>query len=125
MPVFPFKGDCGYGRHQFKLMCQTIVLSRKGPVTISQCMECKTLTIWLRNLLLNFTPQQFSSFKAFTSGLDAEQSMFPFPDGEDRLVLRTPHNDICFTFSLTEWEDFHAAMEEAEYMQGVYELMYH
>ncbi len=106
-------------------MCQTIVLSKKGPATISQCMECKTLTVWLRHLLLNFSPAQFRSFKEFTSKLDVEESLFPFPDGEERLVLRTPHADICFTFSLAEWEDFQAAMEEAEYMQGVYELMYH
>ncbi|WP_158992584.1 DUF6686 family protein [Mucilaginibacter sp. L196] len=104
-------------------MCKTIVLSRKCATVISQCMECKIMNIWLRNLLLNFTPEQFKMFKNFTSGLDVEESMFPFPDGEDRLVLRTPHSDICFTFSLTEWEDFQAAMEEAEYMQGVYTLI--
>ena len=106
-------------------MCQTIVLSRKGSVVISQCMECKILNLWLRNLLLNFTPAQFKMFKEFTSGMDVEESLFPFPDGEERLVLRTPHTDISFTFSMTEWEDFQAAMDEAEYMQGVYDLMYH
>jgi len=108
-----------------QLMCQTIVLCRKGPIVISQCMECKILNIWLRNLLLNFTPGQFKMFKDFTSKLDVEESMFPFPDGEERLVLRTPHSDICFTFSIHEWEDFQMAMEEAEYMQQVYQLIHH
>jgi len=103
-------------------MCQTLILSRKGSVIINQCMECKILNIWLRNLLLNFTPEQF---KDFTSRLDIEESMFPFPDGEDRLILRTPHSDICFTFSITEWDDFQMAMEEAEYMQQVYQLIHH
>ena len=106
-------------------MCQTLILSRKGSVIINQCMECKILNIWLRNLLLNFTPEQFKMFNDFTSRLDIEESMFPFPDGEDRLILRTPHSDICFTFSITEWDDFQMAMEEAEYMQQVYRLINH
>jgi hypothetical protein len=105
-------------------MCQTIVLSRKGSVVISQCMECKVITIWLHQLLLNFTPEQFSSFKTFTAKLEISESLFPFPDGGDRLVLRTPHSDICMTFSIEEWEDFQAAMEDAEYMQGVYQLIH-
>lgn len=104
-------------------MCQSQILSRTGPVIISQCMECKTLNIWLRNLLLNFTPEQFRAFKLFTAELDTSECTFPFPDGEDRLVLRTPNNDICFAFSLDEWEDFQAAMEEAAYMQSVYALI--
>jgi len=105
-------------------MCQTIVLSRKGSAVISQCMECKILTIWLRNLLLNFSPEQFRAFKEFTSNLDIHESMFPFPDGDKRLVLRTPHSDICITFSINEWEDFHEGMEEAAYMQNIYQMMY-
>jgi hypothetical protein len=104
-------------------MCQTLVLSRQGKVTISQCMECKILTLWLHNLLLNFSPEQFKSFKDFTSQLDIEESMFPFPDGEERLVLRTPNKDICLSFTIEEWEDFHTAMDEAEYMQDIYRII--
>ena len=106
-------------------MCQNIPLSRKGATVISQCMGCKTINIWNHNLLLVFTVQQFKTFKDFTAGLDAPECTFPFHDGEERFVLRTPHTDICFTFSLEEWEDFQVAMEEAEYMTGVYELINH
>ncbi len=105
-------------------MCQSIFLSQRGNTLISQCMECKVMNIWVRNLLLNFAPDQFKMFKEFTSALDVEESMFPFPDGEDRLVLRTPHSDICFAFNLPEWDDFQAAMDEAEYMISVYDLIH-
>ena len=104
-------------------MCETIILSKNGAATISQCMECQKLSLWMRSLLLNFSPEQFRSFKNFTAKLEVEQSLFPFPDGEERLVLRTPHSDICMVFSLDEWEQFQQAMEEAEYMMQVYELM--
>lgn len=88
-------------------------------------MDCKVLTLWLHNLLLNFSPAQFKTFKSFTAKLDVKQSLFPFPDGEERLVLRTPHSDICMTFSVDEWEQFQQAMEDAEYMMQVYELITH
>jgi hypothetical protein len=108
-----------------KLMCKSIVLSHKGATMISQCMECRTLNIWHHNLLLNFSADQFKSFKDFTALLDVPECTFPFPDGEERMVLRTPHTDISFTFSLEEWEDFGVAMDEAEYMQAVYDLLQH
>ena len=49
--------------------------------------------------------------------------MHAFPDGQDRLVMRTPVNDVQFTFTMDEWEDFQAAMDEAVYMQEIYALM--
>ncbi|PJJ84262.1 DUF6686 family protein [Mucilaginibacter auburnensis] len=104
-------------------MCENIILSKTGAATISQCMECKVLTLWMRTLLLNFSPEQFKSFKNFTSKLEVDQSLFPFPDGEERLVLRTPHNDICMAFSIDDWEQFQGAMDEAEYMMQVYDMM--
>ena len=105
------------------IMCETIILSKIGATTISQCMDCKILTLWTRTLLLNFSPEQFVSFKNFTANLEVDQSLFPFPDGEDRLVLRTPHSDICMTFSLDDWDNFQQAMEEANYMREIYNLM--
>ena len=86
-------------------------------------MECQKLSLWMRSLLLNFSREQFRSFKNFTTKLEVEHSLFPFPDGEERLVLRTQHSDICMVFTLDEWEQFQQAMEEAEYMMQVYELM--
>jgi len=56
--------------------------------------------------------------------MDVEECLFPFPNGDDRLVLRTPHSDINFSFSLEEWDNFHEAMEEAIYMQNIYQMMY-
>lgn len=104
-------------------MCETIVLSQKGETIVGQCPECHTFSIWQHNLLLIFTPQQFSAFADFAAELDPERAMFPFPNGEERLVMRTPQNDICFAFNLSEWEDFNVAVKEATYMQEVYQLI--
>jgi hypothetical protein len=37
--------------------------------------------------------------------------------------MRTPVDDVQLTFTPEQWENFHAAMDEAAYMQQVYGLM--
>jgi hypothetical protein len=41
----------------------------------------------------------------------------------DRAVLKTPVDHINFTFTLEEWEDLKDAMDEAMYMQKVFDLI--
>ena len=100
-------------RHNLKIMCQHQILSQKGQTIISQCPDCKGVNIWQHNLLLSFLPDHFLAFKAFTSQLDSAEAFFPFPDGEDRFVLRMPNSDISFAFTEEEWETFNLAMDEA------------
>jgi hypothetical protein len=104
-------------------MCSAKVLSQAGTSVISRCSECRCIFIWNNNLVLSFSPEQFTQFKDFTQELDIAGQSFPFPDGQDRIVLRTPVNDVQFAFTTEEWEDFQAAMDEAVYMQQVYALM--
>ena len=104
-------------------MCDAKVLSQVGASVISRCQECRCIFIWNNNLILSFTPEQFTQFRDFTLELDFDNYTFPFPDGQERMVMRTPVNDVQFTFNNDEWEDFHAAMNEAVYMQEVYSLM--
>lgn len=105
-------------------MCNKITLSKKGATHISYCAKCKHIYIWNGNIMLTFSPTQFLSFKKYTESPDFNESFYHFPDGEDRLILHTPNSDICFSFTENEWTNFYAAMEEAEYMQEVYHLIY-
>ena len=74
--------------------------------------------------MLTFSPAKFQSFKKYTGSPGMEDFFYAFPDGEERLVLHTPNPDICFSFKEAEWTDFYAAMEEAAYMQSVYQLIH-
>ncbi|MFA6087847.1 DUF6686 family protein [Mucilaginibacter sp.] len=105
-------------------MCETRILTQYGATTISHCVECGMINIWHNNLMLCFTPEQFKLFQKFATEMEFDDRSFPFPDGSDRLVLCTPNSDINFVFSDTEWEDFNAAMVEAQYMQEVYQAIY-
>lgn len=74
--------------------------------------------------MLTFRDKQFNSFRKYTKSADFEECFYDFPDGEERLILHTPNPDICFSFTEEEWENFSIAMEEAAYMQEIYQLIY-
>jgi hypothetical protein len=104
-------------------MCDARVLSQKGAAIISRCSECRCIFIWNHNVILSFSPQQFALFKGFVDDMVFEENAFPFPDGEDRAMMRTPVDNIQLTFTPTEWEDFQSAIGEAIYMQEIYTMM--
>jgi len=104
-------------------MCDTKVLSQVGESVISRCAECRCIFIWHNNFIMSFSTGQFIEFKNFAEELEFNAHSFPFPDGQERIVMRTPVNDLQLTFTTEQWENFHAAMEEAIYMQEVYSLM--
>jgi hypothetical protein len=79
--------------------------------------------MWHHNLVMNFTPKQFTQFRDFLFDMNFGDHSFPFPDGQERVVMRTPADDLQLTFTTDEWEDMHAAIEEAVYMQEVYSIM--
>lgn len=104
-------------------MCEAKILSQRGATMISQCLQCKTVNIWHNNLILNFTPQQFIDFRNLTRELDFDDRSLPFPDQQERAVLKTPVEHINFTFTMDEWDDFLEAMDEGLYMQKVFDLI--
>lgn len=104
-------------------MCKTRVLSTKGDTLISTCVGCKVFYLWHNNLLLNFTEQAFMSFREVVEGMPFNNNCLPFPDMEERIILHTPNEDICFAFCYDEFEDFKEAINEAIYMNEVYALM--
>ena len=104
-------------------MCDAKTLSHKGTTMISRCAECQCIFIWNTNIIVSFSTEQFILFKDFINELSFEEHCFPFPDGQDRVMMRTPVDNIQLTFTPDEWEDFHEAVEEAAYMQQVYALI--
>ncbi|RVU01472.1 hypothetical protein EOD41_05775 [Mucilaginibacter limnophilus] len=104
-------------------MCESTILSTKAATVISFCKCCNTLYIWHNNIMLSFTAEQFKSFKKYSEDLDLEDMLHDFPDMCERIILRTPHRDISFTFTLGEWYYFKEAMDEALYMLEIYSMI--
>ncbi len=106
-------------------MCLTRILSTKDQTVITSCLACKAFYIWHNNLMLSFTHKTFTTFQELLNSLSFNESSLPFPDMEERIILRTPNDDISFAFTETEFEQFKAAVAEAIYMKEVYLLLNH
>ncbi|MGO1595937.1 MAG: DUF6686 family protein [Sphingobacterium sp.] len=104
-------------------MCKTRILSQKESTIIVQCVNCDVLNIWHNNLLLNFSMREFRSFKRIVNNLSFPDRSLSFPDGKRRIILRTPNDDISFTFDIEEFKVFKETIDEAIYMAEVYAMM--
>lgn len=104
-------------------MCENRILAQVAQAHISQCTYCKTVFLWHGNLLLNFTQEDFAHFCATLHQRNFCDYSIPFPDGEERVIMHSPCQDISFTFTKTEWTDMKAAADEALLMQQVYALI--
>lgn len=104
-------------------MCKTRILSSRDQTIVSGCMGCGTFYLWHNNLLINFSAEAFQEFRKMVNELPFYKNSLPFPDEEERVIVHTPHEDICFAFDYEEFELFKMAIDEALYMNEVYTLM--
>lgn len=104
-------------------MCKTLVLSSGKHTAISHCPCCKVFYVWHNNLVLSFNAQEFALFKEIIDDASFYDTCLPFPDKQDRILLRSPNEDISFAFTAEELADFRTMLNEAIYMKEVYTLM--
>lgn len=104
-------------------MCKTELLSIHGDTIINGCPLCQSYYLWHQNLMLSLDQKAFQDLAHMMDHLYKRDQYLDFPDGNQRVVLETPHADIRFIFTKEELITFRKAMEEARYMLEVYQLM--
>ncbi len=104
-------------------MCMTAILTQQGSHTISHCVNCQTLFIYFNQLVLSFKPIQFEVFCDSVNDVSFEHCAVPFPNGEDKVVIRSPHEDIRFAFGIEEWFCLVNLVNEAKLMLQVQQLL--
>ncbi|KQR65275.1 hypothetical protein ASF92_20290 [Pedobacter sp. Leaf176] len=72
---------------------------------------------------MNFSFEQFKAFYHATKTLEFDNYLESRPDGKEVVILSTPLPDISLVFTRYEWREFFEKMEEANFMQKVYELV--
>jgi len=105
-------------------MCKPRVISQKGDVSVTECLNCKIVNIWNRGMLISFSFEQFHAFLKATRDLVFDDYLEYAPNGTEVVILATPHPDISLAFSRVEWYEFFGALHEAKYMQQVYQLVH-
>jgi len=79
--------------------------------------------VWHQNLLIQFASLDFSDFLNHIKTYSFFERAISFPDGETRLVIQSPAEELCLVFEEEEWEQFKHALEEALYLGTVYDLL--
>lgn len=106
-------------------MCKKTIIAQRNSVTITQCTNCKTVNISKKSILMRFTFDQFDEFSRIARRIEFDNYLEYAPDGTEVVLLSTPCNDICLMFTREELSDFANAIEEAVFMQNVYQLVHH
>ena len=104
-------------------MCQSITLTTKGNTCVSYCRKCQYHYVWQKSYVLTFSGSQFAYFLDEIKLKIGKEEFLSFPDDEERMFLPTPAAEILFTFTKEEWRDFTTALQEANYMREVYQLI--
>ena len=104
-------------------MCQSITLTTKGNTCISYCNKCSYHYVWQKSYVLTFSSFQYACFLDEIRSKIGYEDFVSFPDDEDRMFLATPAPEILFTFTKEEWVNFTTALEEANYMREVYDII--
>lgn len=73
--------------------------------------------------MLNFTHNDFLNFKEIIQNFSFSETSLHFPDKKERILLRTPNEDISFAFTHHELDSFRSMLNEAMFMKEVYTLM--
>lgn len=105
-------------------MCQSTLLSAKGNSTISFCPKCQNHYICQSAYLLSFSQFQYDCFCQEVKKKIGNEEFLVFPNGESKMILTTPVQEILFTFTKEEWWNFTSALDEAYYMREVYRIIH-
>ena len=77
------------------------------------------------NLMINFSLPEFTSFRRMVRSVLTDECLVPFPDGSERIILRTPFEGMCFTFLPHEAAELTTLLDEAFYMREIHNLIHH
>lgn len=105
-------------------MCKPTVIARKGNITVTQCINCQMVNIWNKNVLISFSFQQFPAFLTATKDLEFDNYLEKSPEGVEIVVLATPYPDLSLIFTRAQWVDFFNVLNEAAYMQQIYQMVH-
>ncbi len=108
------------------MRCQRLkVLSSYDSGFVGVCEDCDVIHLSYNNLMINFSLSEFTSFRRMVKSILTDECLVPFPDGSERVILRTPFEGVCFTFLPDEALELTNLVDEAFYMREIYDLIHH
>lgn len=92
--------------------CTPRILFEAQQCCITQCTSCKQIALHFQNILVNFTLKEFKSFQEIIGRVDFDKSCLHLSDEPSRIIIKTCHANIRFTFNKEEFVLFQAAIQQ-------------
>lgn len=94
--------------------CTPRILVQSEHFNVTTCSTCKRIGLCYKNLVSGFDRLDFTSFAHNIIQTDFTRFAVPFPPhGEKRIVIKTCHADIQFSFDPEEFSEFRNGLQEA------------
>ncbi len=93
--------------------CAPHLLVEREAFYIAQCKSCKRIGLHYKNLLAEFHLKDFELCSQQLLDVDFSASAVLFPDRKRRVVIRSCHQCIDFTFTHHEFKEMKDALSQA------------
>ncbi len=103
--------------------CRLKILSKHDQGFISMPEDQNIIHLCFNNLLINFSKEDFITFRRIVKDIYLENSPVSFPDGRQRILLNSPYLGINFSFDHFEMTELVRSLDEAYYMERIYSFL--
>ncbi|MGJ1204719.1 DUF6686 family protein [Sphingobacterium lactis] len=103
--------------------CQIKILAKNDMGFISMPAGQNIIHVCFNNLLINFSKEDFFTFRSLVKDIFDDNKPIVFPDGKNRILLHTPYEGINFSFDQFEMLELVKTLDEAFYMEKIYSYL--
>ena len=104
-------------------MCQLRILGRKGNCCIMECVDCRNVYLLYKDVSVTITSYALKRMADCVQQIEFGDYCVEMQDGQQRIVVNTPHPHVHFNLSDEDFESLKIALWESACMQEVYELL--
>jgi len=108
---------------QYMNNCRLKILSKNNLGFISMPENQNIIHLCFNNLLINFSKEDFITFRKIVKDIYKENEPISFPDGRKRMLLSSPYQGINFSFDHFEMTELVRSLDEAYYMERIYSYL--
>ncbi len=103
--------------------CKPLLLLEEDKLFIVQCKDCQRIGIHFNNLMLRFSPTDYSNFSKGLGRINFNKSAIHLNKNEPVIIIKTCHQDIQLTLTQKEFSKLNNAVQQATLLLSVHSLI--
>ena len=104
-------------------MCKVDILYDDSEFLISQCSNCKSISLYFQQVIIKFKEEEFRNWYQvfFTSRF--EKNAFIFPDDKIKNIIDTPYQELQLCLDKTQFKRLKEGIEQALHFKKIRDIM--